>query len=208
VAGRRTFRRRLTRPIRRLRRLTRLQVIIVVAMVVSVVGGATALTLVLRGPGAAPAYKASAPPLALISGAPGATGASAQASTTPTTVRLIIPSGNIDIAVIQGDGVTVPLHLAVHYPGTDQPGGGSNALYYAHAQPGMFQGLYQLHAGDAIEAVRSDGTILHYKAATFEKVPYNDRAVLNSTPFDQITLLTCTSYDPYTPRYIVIGLRV
>jgi LPXTG-site transpeptidase (sortase) family protein len=119
---------------------------------------------------------------------------------------LIAPAGGIDIPVIQGDGVTVPLHLAIHYPGTDQPGGGSNALYYAHAQPGTFQGLYRLHPGDAIEAVRSDGSILHYKAATFQQVPYNDRAVLNPTPFDEITLLTCTSYDPYTPRYIVVGL--
>jgi sortase (surface protein transpeptidase) len=30
--------------------------------------------------------------------------------------------------------------------------------------------------------------------------------VLKPTPYDQITLLTCTSYDPTTPRYIVIGL--
>jgi LPXTG-site transpeptidase (sortase) family protein len=71
----------------------------------------------------------------------------------------------------------------------------------------MFQGLYALHPGDDLEAVRSDGSVLHYKAAAFKKVPYNDRAVLDATPFDELTLLTCTSYDPYTPRYIVIGLR-
>jgi LPXTG-site transpeptidase (sortase) family protein len=188
--------------------LSRLQLVVVVGMVMAVIGGATALTLVLRGPAPAPSYTATAPPLALGATGPSTPSAAAGAPVTPTTVRLIIPAGGIDLQVIQGDGVTVPLHLAVHYPGTDQPGAGSNALYYAHAQPGMFQGLYQLHAGDAIEAVRSDGTILHYKAATFEKVAYNDRAVLNPTPFDEITLLTCTSYDPYTPRYIVVGLRV
>ena len=204
---RRSLRRRLTRPVRRLRRLSRLQWIVIVAMVAAVAGGSTALTLVLRGPAPAPAYAVSAPPIALGSG--GASASSSPGSPgTPATVRLVIPAGNIDLAVVQGDGVTVPLHLAVHYPGTDQPGGGSNALYYAHAQPGMFQGLYRLHIGDAIDAVRSDGTTVHYKASAFEKVAYDDRAVLNPTPYDEITLLTCTSYDPYTPRYIVIGLRV
>lgn len=124
----------------------------------------------------------------------------------PMTTRLIIPNANIDLQVVQGDGVSVPLHLAIHYPGTDQPGGGSNALFYAHAQPGMFQGLYKLHKNDAIRALRADGSEVDYHVAALEYVSYNDLSVLKPTPYDEITLLTCTSYDPHTPRFIVIGL--
>jgi LPXTG-site transpeptidase (sortase) family protein len=180
--------------------------LISLAMILAVIGGATALTLVLRGPAPPPQYAASAPPLAI--GSAGVTAAATPAgpTATPLTVRLRVPSAGIDIAAAQGDGVTVPLHLALHYPGTDQPGGGSNALYYAHAQPGMFQALYNVHPGDEIDAVRTDGSVIRYKAAAFKKVSWNDRTVLAPTPFEQLTLLTCTSYDPYTPRFIVIGL--
>ena len=145
-----------------------------------------------------------APPLQLPSG--GLPSSSPGAIGTPVTTRLVIPAAKIDIQVIQGDGVSVPMHLAMHYPGTDQPGGGGNALFYAHAQAGMFQGLYQLHLGDQIEAVRADGTQRSYHVTGFEKVAYNDRHVLDPTAFDEISLLTCTSYDPYTPRFIVIAL--
>jgi LPXTG-site transpeptidase (sortase) family protein len=120
-------------------------------------------------------------------------------------VRLEIPAGGINIPVIQGDGVQVPMHLAVHYPGTDQPGEGGNALYYAHAQAGMFQGLYKLHPGDEIKAIRSNGTTVKYTVSAIEKVSYNDRSVLDPTPYERVTLLTCTSYNPYTPRLVVIG---
>jgi LPXTG-site transpeptidase (sortase) family protein len=197
---------RRSRPLRgarrALRRLSRLQYAVIAAMLLALVAGSIALVLVLRGPAPAPAYPSS-PPLALGSGSPGAVSAGPGSV---ITTRLIIPAGGINIPVIQGDGVAVPLHFAIHYPGTDQPGGGSNALYYGHAQPGMFLGLYQVHQGDQIEALRSDGTQVVYKVAAIKKVPYNDRSVLLPTKFDEITLLTCTSYDPFTPRYIVIGL--
>jgi LPXTG-site transpeptidase (sortase) family protein len=210
MARQHRFRRRLARRLRPLRRLSRLQWLLTALMLLAVIGGSTALTLLLRGPTPPPAYTASAPPIALPSTTSTPNGTSAATATptvtTPKTIRLIISAAGINLPVIQGDGVVVPLHLAMHYPGTDQPGGGSNALYYAHAQPGMFQGLYRLHPGDAIRALRSDGSEVDYKAASFKQVPYNDRAVLAPTPFDEITLLTCTSYDPYTPRYIVIGL--
>ena len=197
--------RRLTRPLHRIRRASKLRIAIVLAMVCAAAGGAAALVLILNGPRAEVESAPVAPPLAL--GPAGLRPArSVIAATTPLTTRLIAPAGAIDIAVVQGDGVTVPLGLAVHYPGTDQPGGGSNALFYAHARPGMFQGLYKLHPGDAITAVRADGSEVQYHVAALEYVPYNDLNVLKATPYDEITLLTCTSYDSHTPRFIVIGL--
>jgi LPXTG-site transpeptidase (sortase) family protein len=203
MAAHRHHRHSLLRRIRRRLRFTRLQIAIVGLMVVAAAGGATSLVLLLRGPAPAPSYTAVAPPLEL---GPDGLKPVKEASTVPLTVRLIMPSIHIDIAVVQGNGVTVPMYLAVHYPGTDQPGGGSNALFYAHAQPGMFQAIYNLHKGDQIIAVRSDGTEVTYAVAVEEYVSYNDLNVLKPTPYDQITLLTCTSYDPYTPRFIVIGL--
>lgn len=197
--------RRLMRPVRRLTRVSRLRAAIVVGMVLAAAGGATALVLVLSGapPHAAPV--ATTAPLAV--DAHGLHAVPPVASPgVPLTVRLIVPTAGIDIQVLQGDGVSVPLNAALHYPNTDQPGGGSNALYYAHARPGMFQGLYQVHKDDLIRALRSDGTEADYHIAALQYVAYNDGSVLKPTPYDEITLLTCTSYDPHTPRFIVIGL--
>lgn len=201
----RSLRRRLTRPLRRLASASKLRIAVALGMVLAAGGGAAALALLLGGPRVETHADASAPPLVLTPHglhpvtAPAAPGI-------PLTVRLQAPAGGIDLSVVQGDGVTVPLNLAVHYPGTDQPGGGSNALFYAHARPGMFQGLYKLHKGDAITAVRADGSVVPYHVAALEYVPYNDLSVLQQTAYDEITLLTCTSYDSHTPRFIVIGL--
>ena len=189
--------------------MTRLQWLIAAATVMAAIAAATSLILLLRGPAPPPAYAAgvpSAPPLAVPSApASGSGSASPSSPSNSVTVRLVMPEVGIDIAVIPGDGVSIPLHFAMHYPGTAWPGQRSNSLFYAHAQPGMFLGLYRLHLGDQIRVIRADGSELTYRVTAFERVPYDDRKVLDPTPFDQITLLTCTSYDPYTPRFIVIA---
>jgi hypothetical protein len=110
-----------------------------------------------------------------------------------------------NLGLVEGDGVHVPINLAAHYPGTAEPGTTGNAVYYAHAQPGMFQGLYRLHLGDEVRVLRQDGTQLVYHVAAFKKVAFNDRSVLLPTPFGE---LTRTSYDPYTPRFIVIATKL
>jgi LPXTG-site transpeptidase (sortase) family protein len=120
----------------------------------------------------------------------------------------VIPAGHIDLHVVEGDGVTVPVNLAMHYPTTSEPGEGSNSLFYAHARPGMFLGLYDLHVGDEVRIIRGDGSQLLYQVRTLRKVSFNDGSVLKPTPFEEITLLTCTSYNPYNPRYIVTATPV
>jgi LPXTG-site transpeptidase (sortase) family protein len=124
-------------------------------------------------------------------------------SDTPATVRIIAPAGGIDVPVREGDGIHVPLQVALHYPGTAQPGMGSNSLFYAHAQPGMFLGLYQVHLGDAVTYVRADGSQVLFHVSGIRRVAWDDLTVLKPTSFEQATLLTCTSYDPQTPRLIV-----
>jgi sortase (surface protein transpeptidase) len=60
-------------------------------------------------------------------------------------------------------------------------------------------------AGAEIRAVRSDGSIERYVVHEIRQVPWNDLDILKPTPFEQIVLLTCTSYNPYDPRLLIIG---
>jgi LPXTG-site transpeptidase (sortase) family protein len=172
-------------------------------MVIAGLVGVVALVFALRPAPSEIPYNAQAPPIAYpASGIPTAT------STTkaePAFVRIQAPAGGIDLAIVEGDGVHVPMNLASHYPGTAQPGPRGNAVYYAHAQPGMFLGLYKLHRGDEVRTIRQDGTQLVFHVTAFRKVAFNDRSVLLPTPFGELTLLTCTTYDPYTPRFIVLA---
>jgi sortase A len=173
-------------------------------MLFAAMAGAAALIVAIRSaPPTEVPFAASGPPLALPSG--GGTPATPTAPATLAAVRIEAPAGGIDLGLVEGDGIHVPLNLAAHYPGTAQPGEAGNAVYYAHAQPGMFQGLYRLHVGDEIRVLRQDGTQMIFHATAFERVPFNDRAVLAPTPYGELTLLTCTSYDPYTPRFVVIA---
>lgn len=175
----------------------------VAVMALAVMVGVIALVFALRPVPAEPPFTQSAPPLALPSGGslpvtPGGAGEIA-------AVRIEAPSGGINLGLVEGDGVHVPINLAAHYPGTAEPGSTGNAVYYAHAQPGMFQGLYRLRLGDVVRVLRQDGSELVFHVAGFKRVAFNDRSVLLPTPFGELTLLTCTSYDPYTPRFIVIA---
>jgi LPXTG-site transpeptidase (sortase) family protein len=172
-------------------------------MALAALAGFVALVVALRPVPVEAPFTISAPPLALPSG--GLPSATPSAGGEAAAVRLLAPAGGINLGLVEGDGVHVPINLAAHYPGTAEPGATGNAVYYAHAQPGMFQGLYQLHLGDVIRVLRQDGTELVFHVAAFKKVAYNDRSVLLPSPIRELTLLTCTSYDPYTPRFIVIA---
>lgn len=196
-------------PSRRRRRArrppTRTEWLVAAVTAAALVVGVVALVFALRPPPAPAAYT-PAPPLAP---PPQSTARSSNATPrVPATVRLIIPAAKINLGVVEGDGLHVPMDLAAHYPGTAEPGENSNAVFYAHAQPGMFQGLYLFHLADEIEALRADGSSLTYQVTAIKYVSYNDRSVLDPTSYDQVTLLTCKSYDPYTDRFIVIATRL
>jgi LPXTG-site transpeptidase (sortase) family protein len=177
----------------------------IVACAAAVAAGAAALVLIVT-PSSPQSHvpglsTSTGPPISL---APDQPTASGQASV-PLTTELSVPIGKVHIRVIEGDGVTVPMFLAMHYPRTGQPGGGSNAVFYAHAQQGMFLGLYSVHIGDEVRAIRADGTQVIYRVRSVQRVPFDDVSVLAPTPYEEITLLTCTSYNPRTPRLIITG---
>ncbi len=172
-------------------------------MALAAIVGVVALVFALRPVPAEAPFTPSAPPLALPSG--GSLSATPSGASEIAAIRIEAPSGGINLGLVEGDGVHVPMNLAAHYPGTAEPGSMGNAVYYAHAQPGMFQGLYRLRLGDIVRVLRQDGTELVFHVAAFKKVAFSDRSVLLPTPFGELTLLTCTSYDPYTPRFIVVA---
>ena len=139
-----------------------------VLMVIAAVVGVVALVFALRPTSTETPYQAASPPLALPTAGASLPGSPA-APTGARAVRIEAPTVGLDLGLVEGDGVHVPMNLAAHYPGTAEPGSG-NAVYYAHAQPGMFQGLYRLHLGDEIRVVRQDGTQLVFHATAFSRV--------------------------------------
>lgn len=182
--------------------MTPTRVRILGVMAAALLIGAVALVFALQPAPSEPAYVPS-PPLQLpASGVPTATPLSAGVS---ATVRIIVPAGQINIGVVPGDGIHVPLNLAAHYPGTAQPGESGNAVYYAHDQRGMFLGLHRLHLDAEVRVILKDGSQLVFHVVALKVVSFNDWAVLAPTAFPELTLLTCVSYTAYEPRYIVIA---
>lgn len=151
-------------------------------------------TPVLPGPGTTPgATNFPKPP-------PGSAGPGVVAT------RIRIPSLSIDLGVIEGDGVDVPMGLAAHYPGSSWSGGGSNIFLYAHARKGMFQNLWSARVGDDVFLDLIDGTSREYVVDEVRPaVAWNDLSQLDPTPTEQLTLMTCVGLSPLQPRFIVIA---
>ncbi len=135
-----------------------------------------------------------------------------QASEAPTAEagipaeRIRIARLDIDLAIIEGDGIDAPIGKAAHYPGSAWPGGGSNIYIYGHARKGMFITLWDARVGDRIELDLVDGTTRTYVVAKIlPKVPWDAVEHLAPTPTEQLTVQTSTSYYPTAPRFIAIA---
>lgn len=143
-------------------------------------------------------------------GSPTASQVPPTASSSPHPIvanRIVIPRLGIDMKIIEGDGQDAPLGKVAHYPGTAWPGGGSNIYLYAHAQDGMFITLWNANIGDEIALTLVDGSQRRYIVwKILPDVRWNDMSVLAPTPTEQLTLQTCTSYQPTSPRFLVIAI--
>lgn len=123
--------------------------------------------------------------------------------------RLRIPHLGLDIPVVEGDGVDVPLTAAAHYPGTAWPGAGSNVYLYAHARTGLFRDLWRLMDGDRLIVDLADGGQVTYEVTDIVPLAAWDALeYLAPTASEQLTLQTCLSYDETAPRFIVISRPV
>ncbi len=113
----------------------------------------------------------------------------------------------IDMPIVEGDGIDAPLGKAAHFPGTAWPDGASNIYLYAHARDEMFIGLWQAKPGDEVVLQLVDDTQRTYVVSQIlPKVAWNAIQYLDPTPTEQLTLQTCTSDQPTSPRFIVIAV--
>jgi LPXTG-site transpeptidase (sortase) family protein len=139
-----------------------------------------------------------------VSGGPATS--TAGATTSIVAERIRIERLDIDLKIIDGDGVDAPIGKVAHYPGTAWPGDGSNIYIYGHAREGMFINLWKAKVGDVIELDLVDGTTRTYLVdEVLPKVPWDAVKYLRPTETEQLTLQTSTSYHPTSPRFIVIA---
>lgn len=154
-------------------------------------------------PSDVPTGTASAPSIA--TAAP-STSASAAPGEPIRAKRIRVERLDIDLRIVEGDGVDAPMGKAAHYPGSAWPGSGSNIYIYGHAQKGMFLSLWKVRVGDVVELDLVDGTTRRYLVdRVLPKVPWDAVKYLRPTDTEQLTLQTSTSYHPTSPRFIVIA---
>jgi LPXTG-site transpeptidase (sortase) family protein len=205
-------RRRRRRSSRLSARLSAMRIVVFAA--VAVVLALVAATFMFRGGSAGPVANGSASASVSGSGLPVQTGGFAQqsassavASSRPVATRIAIARLNIDLPIVEGDGVDAPLNKVAHYPGTAWPGEGSNVYLYAHARVGMFINLWFAKVGDSVDITLANGSHKKYVVSKIlPSVEWNDRSVLAPSSAEELTLQTCTAYSPAAPRFIVIAV--
>ena len=155
----------------------------------------------------------AAAPVAAASSVPGGSTA-VQVSPGPTgvagtgirAIRIRIERLDIDLPIVEGDGIDAPVDKAAHYPDSAWPGAGSNIYVYGHAQEGMFINLWQAREGDIVELDLVNGTSRAYVVdEVLPEVPWNAIKYVRPTATEQLTLQTSTSYHATSPRFIVIA---
>jgi len=121
-------------------------------------------------------------------------------------LKIKISELGINLDIIEGDGINAPLYKAAHYPGSDYPGDGRRTILYAHARTGMFGPLFNAKVGQAIAIDRPDGSMVRYQITEYyARWPINDLRWLQQTDYEELVLITCTTYDPNDPRIIVVA---
>jgi LPXTG-site transpeptidase (sortase) family protein len=125
-----------------------------------------------------------------------------------TGLWIEIPALKIALPIREGDGSNnIPDWVALHYPGTAQPGTPGNSYLYAHGLWGMFGGLLEAKEGEAVllhDYTRQTIEVMHISYVVGH-VAYNDMAwIHNTTPQTQLTLQTCIGAEWNTDRWIVL----
>jgi len=124
----------------------------------------------------------------------------------PVELRIKVPELQIDLPLVVGDGLNVPLNKAALYPSLKSPGEGGRSLVYAHARDGMFGPLFRAHPGQEILIERTGGPEMKYVITQyFARWPSNDASVLQPANHEELVLLTCTTYNPLDPRIVVVA---
>jgi hypothetical protein len=121
--------------------------------------------------------------------------------------RVRIDELGIDLPVVRGDGVNVPLYMAAIFPALAPPGDGGRSMIYAHARDGMFGNLLLRGAvGQHVEVTLGNGTVLRYVIRQYYKRwPISDTRWLQPLQRDELILETCTSFNSTDPRVIAVA---
>ena len=123
-----------------------------------------------------------------------------------TGMRVKVDELGIDLPLVEGDGWTVPLYKAAHYPGMKLPGEGQRSMLYAHGQSGMFGPLVQGAPGQHVSVLRPGKATLHYVITEYyPKWSPSDLKWTEPGDHEQVVLLTCTTYNANDPRIIAVA---
>lgn len=132
----------------------------------------------------------------------------------PPPTALAIPRLGIDVPVTEVTSVVdergwhwpVPSEAAAHLVGTANPGEPGNIAITGHVDtergPGIFWKLLDVRPGDEITVWSALGSFT-YRVTDVRVVPQDDRSVLQQTPREVLTLLTCVPDGRYTQRLVV-----
>jgi LPXTG-site transpeptidase (sortase) family protein len=117
---------------------------------------------------------------------------------------------NIDLPLVQGDGLNVPYYKAAHYPTMPWPGESKRSFVYAHAQYGppiMFGPLVGRNpTGKDVYVDRGKRSTLHYVIKQYYAAwPITDTRWLQSADREELILMTCTGWNPSDPRVIAVA---
>jgi LPXTG-site transpeptidase (sortase) family protein len=128
----------------------------------------------------------------------------------PDGWRIRLPALNIDLPLVQGDGLNVPYYKAAHYPTMPWPGEGKRSFVYAHAQYGppiMFGPLLGHNVtGVDVYVDRGGRSSLHYVIQQYYAAwPISDTRWLQPADHEELILMTCTSWNASDPRVIAVA---
>lgn len=161
-----------------------------------------------RGFNAAIATHGAADNPTLGSGAASPNPSNPSAATGGAIDHLVIPKIHLDVFVVQGVAEEDLRRGPGHYPQTVMPGQLGNAAIAGHRTTygAPFFSADELAVGDPILLTDTANRTFEYLvSARPMQVSPNDVAVLNNTPFAQLTLTTCNPRFSATSRLIIVA---
>lgn len=133
--------------------------------------------------------------------------------------RIVAPTIALDAKVVEApivDGEwTVPKFVAGHLQGTANPLQGSNVVLAGHIESissgNVFANIGNLKPGQPIQ-LYTRAAIVRYVVSKVEVVKNNDLSVVQPTPRDELTLITCTGtwlplQRDFNQRLVVVARR-
>lgn len=116
---------------------------------------------------------------------------------THPVARLIAPSHDVDLLVLEGANARTLAFGPGHLEGSAIPGDNGHAVLSAHRDT-HFRFLRRLALGDPLVVVQPSGRRAAYRVTDLRIVDQRDLALPKETPRPQLTLVTCYPFDAVT----------